>query len=86
MSEEKQSEYQKGLRHRVSDFLAQRWGSDVPQGAEEDYYNFVRAECLQSFKNGKRAGLASSPRPATVSGTALKNGRLRPVTPDEEQV
>ncbi len=60
MSEDKkQSEYQQGLRHRVGDFLAQRWGSDFPNEHEADYYKFVQEECLQSFKNGKRAGLAS---------------------------
>ena len=66
MSEEKkQSDYQQGLKNRVADevttLLEYHGIKEVDESAIRGVYEFIRGECLQSFKTGKRAGLASKP-------------------------
>jgi len=45
-----------------------------------EIYNFAKEVALESFKNGLAAGRKDTKKSATVPGTALKNGRMRPVS------
>ncbi len=51
----------------------------------EEIYAFVKEESLRSWKNGLEAAKRRSgfSRPAQIKGTALANGRLKPVIRQE---
>lgn len=81
MSEETtRRDYQRELKERVTRFC---YDAGVAPESAEAFYELVRAECLQSFKNGREmAGKprhAGKPKSARIETSALQEGKLRRV-------
>ena len=63
MADEKRADYQRELKERCEAFLAAHPNTVGMQ----DLYEFVRAEALTSFKNGKSAGVGPAKRKERVA-------------------
>jgi hypothetical protein len=72
-----ENNYQKALRERVF----QQFGADI----RDAVYQLVKEEALKSWKNGINEGLKrahakpAKAAPVYTNGTALENGKLKPV-------
>lgn len=71
---ERRNDYQKDLKGRVRQFCEEYQCNESPELVGK-LYQFVRAEALASFMNGKQ----KRKQPDPVRGSALENGKLLPV-------
>jgi len=84
MPEETRPNYQRELRDRVARFYTEELSNAETRADQlSRIYDFAKQVALESFKNGKEAGTRATRRPRTASanikGTALENGKLKPV-------
>ena len=74
--------YRDILRAKLADLVMEH-RAEMGDECFEELCTLVNDECLRSFKNGLAAGRSRAARPsgrlANVKGTALGNGKLRPV-------
>ncbi len=74
-------DYQKELQGRIHIYLGEYPFNNAHRAfpSEEELYEFVKEIALESYKNGVAVGRKQKGAPQRHQGSALQNGKLRPV-------